>query len=245
MFTHYQTKGVVLSYTNIKEADRFFILYTKEFGKIGVMGRSIRKIESKLRMKMELFSLIEAGFISGKSYNTLVDVESVNEFKDVKKNLAKLSFFYQLAETFLSLIIEEERDEEVYSLLVNTFKIVNDNNLSSNNLKTLYCLFSFQLLHFLGHKMYISNCAVCGVKTGEEGYFNAEEGGVICFRCFNQKKDNSVNYRSSFIYLESIAKLKLFFQLDTDKMFNQETDTFIKILTDYLEVVPRKKNTKV
>ena len=86
MFTHHRTEGVILSSRKRRAADEIFTLYTRDFGKLDVIGRSIRKSESKLKMKMSLFSLVEIGFIEGKKYNTLTDVSLISRFKNAKKS---------------------------------------------------------------------------------------------------------------------------------------------------------------
>ncbi len=247
MFTQYRTEGVVLSKRDVREADVIFNIYTREFGSINVLGRSIRKNKSKLGMKMSLFSLVEIGFISGKNYNTLVDVETKESFISIKKNLAKLSYSYQLVETFSSLVVAEEEDDNIYSLLTKTLYLINKGNFSVDSLKLFYCLFSFRLLYFLGHKLYITNCALCSAKMTKEGYFNAEEGGVVCVGCFNEKSDyyrmqkNNVSY----IYLEDVNSLQSFFNANIKNITNKENNIFIKILNDYLESIPRQKNIKI
>ena len=69
------------------ESDRFFTVYTKEFGKLDILGKSIRKISSKLRAGMGLFSLSEIEFIQGKALKTLTDAILNEEFRNLNKNL--------------------------------------------------------------------------------------------------------------------------------------------------------------
>ncbi len=245
MFNHYRAEGVILSCRNIREGDMVFTVYTKEFGRISVLGRSIRKNNSKLKMKMSIFALVEIGFISGKNYNTLVDVESKDNFISTKNSLAKLSFFYQLTETFLSLVIEEEKDEQIYFLLVETFKTINKSKISSDNLKLFYCLFCFRLLYFLGHKLYTTNCIFCNLKIEQECYFKAEEGGVVCCSCFSNKKNYQIPQDTNgFIYLENIVSLQSFLKPDIEKLFKQENNIFVKILDEYLSTIPKQKMLK-
>ena len=49
MFTHYRTKGFILKKRNQGEANQLFTVFTKDFGRIEILGKSIRKITSKLR----------------------------------------------------------------------------------------------------------------------------------------------------------------------------------------------------
>ena len=57
MFTHYRTQGLIIKKINYREADRIFIIYTQDFGKLKVLARAERKIKSKLRAGLKLFYL--------------------------------------------------------------------------------------------------------------------------------------------------------------------------------------------
>jgi DNA repair protein RecO (recombination protein O) len=230
MFTQHQTEGIILSTRKRREADEIFTLYTREFGKIDVIGRSIRKNGSKLKMNMSLFSLVKIGFIEGRNYNTLTDVNVVDGFKNVKKDLGKLSLFYRISEVVLSLIYEQEKDENIFLLLHESFKKINDSSFSKNRLKLFYCFFTFNLLYFLGYKMYIEKCAFCGDVIVKDCYFNSKEGGVVCKSCFSK--------RPTGIYLEDVELLKCFFENDLEKTFLQDTKVFITILENYLKFIP-------
>jgi len=59
MFTHYRTQGFILKKADAGEADRLFTVYTKDFGKLELLARAVRKIKSKLRAGLEIFYLSE------------------------------------------------------------------------------------------------------------------------------------------------------------------------------------------
>ena len=73
MFLNYRTKGFIFKKEDRGEADQLFTIYTKDFGKLEILGKAIRKISSKLRSGAETFYLSEIEFIQGKTYKTLTD----------------------------------------------------------------------------------------------------------------------------------------------------------------------------
>jgi DNA repair protein RecO (recombination protein O) len=232
MFTHHRTEGVILSSRKRRDADEVFTLYTSDFGKLDVIGRSIRKSESKLKMNMSLFSLVEIGFIEGKKYNTLTDVFLVSNPKKAKRDLGKLSLLYRISEVVLSLVYEQERDENIFLLLKESFAKIDETSFSKEKLKLFYCFFTFNLLYFLGYKMYIEKCAFCGEVVLKDCYFNAKEGGVVCMDCFLKNP--------SGIYLENVQLLKCFFENNLEKTFLQDAKLFLAILENYLAFIPEK-----
>ena len=236
MFTHYYTEGVILARRPMRDADEVFTFFTKDFGKIEVTGRSIRKNNSKLRMNTDTFSHVEIGFIQGKSYNTLTDATCLSSFKDAKKSLGKTSLFYRISELVLALVYGQEKDERVYFFLLNSFQKVDKETFSKNSLRLFYCFFSLNLLYFLGHRMYIEKCVFCGKPIKKECYFDPKEGGVTCKDCFSESRFG--------VYLESVDVLRCFFRPDLKKILQQDPKVCMNILESYLSFVPelQKKN---
>jgi len=110
MAERYRTKGFVLSKKDLREADQLFTVFTQEFGKINVLGRSIRKINSKLRAGLDLFYLSQIEFIQGKSCKTLTDAFPIK----------KCEYGFEtgkIAEVLNSEIKGEEKDEKIWALL--------------------------------------------------------------------------------------------------------------------------------
>ncbi len=242
MFTHYYTQGIVLAEISSGDADSIFVLYTKDFGKISVFGRSIRKSSAKLRAKMTLFSVIDISFVAGKSGNTLTDVETIDSFRSAKKNLAKLSLFYRIAETALSLAIEEEKDESIFYLLTESFKKIAKVDFSPQELKFFYCFFTFQLLKQLGYDPKLDACIVCGEDILQECYFDATEGGVMCGSCFVKESSVVRDARDKNIVLvENIDLLQSLTSGRGEHSSVKDTNFFADLLEEYLKMLPRKK----
>ncbi len=232
MFTHYNTKGIILEKRGMREADEVITLYTYDFGRVDIVGRSLRKANSKLKMNTSLFSLVEIGFVQGRSCNRMVDVRIINSFNSARRDLAKMSLFYRLSEIFLSLVRGEEKDKEIFSFILRSFEKIEEISFKGDSLKLFYCFFSFRLLYLLGYKIYTEGCAVCDARVEKECYFNAKEGGVICNNCY-QKNEG--------IYLEDIRHLKSFFEEEEKRnIFKQDVNDFINMLESYLSLMPER-----
>ncbi len=230
MFTHYYTEGVILAKRAVKDADEIITVYTRDFGKVDLIGKSIKKNGSKLKMNTSLFALVEIGFIQGKSCNTLTDARLISSFRNAKKDLGKLSLFYRMSETILSLVHGEEKDENIFLLISQSLRRIDSFKISKNKLKLFYCFFSFNLLYFLGYKLYIKECASCGNKVEGDCYFNPREGGVVCKNCFLKEPIG--------IYLEEIDLLRSFLENDIRNVKEQDSKIFVDILENYLNYIP-------
>jgi DNA repair protein RecO (recombination protein O) len=209
MFTHHRTQGLVFKKVDRGEADQLFSVYTKDFGKLELLARAVRKIKSKLRAGLELFYLSEIEFIQGKTHKTLTDAILINNFKNLRKDLTRLTIAYKISEVFDRLVRGQESDKKLWQLLNETFTKLNDyqssitefpfmeakvkkrtKSSSPVNCQLLYHYFLWNLLSLLGYQPGLYRCSLCQKRlVPEKLYFSAKEGGIICSQC--QKKTKS------------------------------------------------------
>ena len=190
MFFHYRTKGFILKKVDSGEADRIFTIFTKEFGKLEILAKAIRKIGSKLRGGMEIFYLSDIEFIQGKTHKTLTDAILIENFLNLRKDLKKLKIAFDISEIVDSLIRGEERDEKIWELLKETLERLNKISLSIKECWLIYYYFLWNFLSILGFKPQLNSCSICQKKLlPQDLYFSFEEGGVICQNCSKKIKE--------------------------------------------------------
>ncbi len=181
MFTHYRTQGIIVKKVDRGEADQLFTVYTKDFGKIEILGRAIRKIKSKLRSGIGLFYLSEIEFIQGKTYKTLTDAILVDNFPNVRKDLRKLVVACQISEVSDVLIRGQEPDREIWELLNEIFEKLNtraiarggDEDLASSTslkLEILYYYFFWNFISILGYQPEFKNFSICEKKISVDTF---------------------------------------------------------------------------
>jgi len=184
MATHYRTEGYVLKKTDLREADQLFAVYTKDYGKVDILGRAIRKITSKLRSGVELFYFSEVEFIQGKAYKTLTDAILINKFENIRSDLEKTKIACQMVDLVDGLVRGQESDERIWSLLNESFGRL---SLSTN---LIYHYFFWNFLSILGYQIDLHNCVYCEKQLIPlKLYFNAQEGGIFCAQCFDKSND--------------------------------------------------------
>jgi DNA repair protein RecO (recombination protein O) len=187
MFVHYRTKGIVFKKLARKEADQLFSVYTKDFGRLEILGKAIRKATSKLRSGVEIFYLSEIEFIQGKSYKTLTDVVVIEKFKNLRKDLKRLEIAYRIRQVLDDLIKGQEKDKKIWNLLLEVFGKLNDS--SFRNREIVYYYFLWKFLSILGYRPDLYNCSACQEKLKPEAlYFDPKQEGIVCENCFS--KDN-------------------------------------------------------
>lgn len=189
MAFHYRTQGFIFKKVDRGEADQIFTIYTKDFGKLEILAKAIRKIKSKLRSGAELFYLSEIEFIQGKTYKTLTDAILIDKFENLRKDLGKLKIAYQITEISNPLVRGQEKDEDAWNLLNETFQALNTYNLKPKAYNLIYYYFLWKLFSLLGYQPQLYNCPLCQKKIIPGSlYFNSQEGGIICKECFKRIK---------------------------------------------------------
>ena len=184
MAIHYRTQGFVLRKTDLREADQVFTIYTKDFGKLKILGKAVRKIKSKLRSGADLFYLSELEFIQGKAYKTLTDAIIINKFEKIRKDLEKLEIANQITEILDNLIDGEEPDQQIWDLLVEVVKKLENYSLLVTGYWLLYHYFLWNLLLILGYQTDLYNCVACQKKLSPSKlYFSPDQGGILCSDC--------------------------------------------------------------
>ena len=187
MFTHYRTRGFILKKADLGEADRLFTVYTKDFGKLELLAKAVRKIKSKLRAGLEIFYLSEIEFIQGKVYKTLTDAILIDSFKNLRQDLTKLTIACRISEVFDKSVRGQEVDEKLWYLLLETFQKLNIGKLRPETRDLLYYYFVWNLISLLGYQLELYHCSLCQKKLIPENiYFNLREKCLICSQC--QKK---------------------------------------------------------
>jgi len=187
MFVHHRTSGFILKKVDRRETDQLLTIYTKDFGKLEILAKAIRKISSKLKSGAEIFYLSEIEFIQGKTRKTLTDAILIEKFENLKKDLKRIKIAYKISEFLDNLISGQEPDQKIWRLLLETFNKLNTECKIKEIRYKIYYYFAWNLLLILGYRPELYNCVLCQKKlVPGKLFFSAKEGGVICQKCFKE-----------------------------------------------------------
>lgn len=170
MTTYYRTKGFVFKKDQMNESDQTFSVFTKDFGRLELKAKAIRKITSKLRSGIDIFYFSELEFIQGKNNKTLTDAVKIKKFDANSRTLNKIS------DVLDNFIKGQEKDERTFELLNEIFEKLN------NKLAFQYFFWNFVSLQ--GYHLEVKDCALCRGKLNPYNvYFSGKDGGAICKNC--------------------------------------------------------------
>jgi len=141
-----RTEGIILARRNFGEADRILTIYTKDYGKISAIGKGVRRPRSKKAGHVELGSWCKIFAVRGKNLDLLTEVETKKAFGIDNFSPAKANKIYHLLELVDSLTQHEQKNQEVFFLLLKYL----DEISKGNNFDLISSVFKVKLLSELG-----------------------------------------------------------------------------------------------
>lgn len=191
------------------ENDRIFFVFTKEFGRLKIFAKSIRKIGSKLKSGADIFSISQMEFVQGKTKKTLTDSIFVKRFSNIYSSPKRFSVAQKISQALDDFLREQEKDNKIFDLLEEVFEKLNDKNLKKENCDLVYYYFLWNLFSLLGFLPELEKCAECNLKLDpDEVYFSYKDGGAICKKC------SSKNNKSQKINSDVVKILRMFLKND-------------------------------
>ena len=98
MTRSYKTEVIVLKRINFGEADRLVTVFSKSHGKQRLVAKGIRKITSRKKGHLELFTQVQLQVAKGKNLDLITEAATVNSFPKLRHNLNRVRIAYLLAE---------------------------------------------------------------------------------------------------------------------------------------------------
>ncbi len=153
----YIVHGIVLKRRNVGEADRIVSIFTKEYGKIRVIAKGIRRITSRRAAHLEVFRNVTVTLHKGKTLDIVTEAQSAALFDTISSHVQKISFAYYLCELIDRLLPEHlpagghgQEHADIFRLAVDAFHSL-DRGASALAWQQEIFTFALELLWILGY----------------------------------------------------------------------------------------------
>ncbi|HYF10266.1 MAG TPA: recombination protein O N-terminal domain-containing protein [Candidatus Paceibacterota bacterium] len=114
----YQTEAVVLRSGNMREANRYYHLLTREFGVIQATAQAVRKEASKLRYSLQDLTRTEVTLVRGREWRIVGAREPEHWWRTFAGEPQKLRLLARLAALVVRLSPEAGGNEYLYDTLL-------------------------------------------------------------------------------------------------------------------------------
>ena len=143
---NFKSEGIVLSRKSFQEADRLVSFYTRDYGKITCIAKGVKRPKSRKAGHLELATYCTIFVVKGKNMDILTEVETKKAFGLENLPSQKTNEIYHLLELIDNLTPTNQKNKEVFDLLVSFLKVIKENN----NYELLLVAFKIKLLSMLG-----------------------------------------------------------------------------------------------
>lgn len=146
--TVYQTEGIVLKKEDIGEADRRFLIFTRDYGKIEAAAKGIRKIKARLAGHLEDFNHCHLMLSISKSFRcNLISALTLENFPGIKKSEEKIKIAGRASELFSQFLPFHHKEPDFWNLLRSVFGRLEETDGAGE----VFFAFKIEFLKLLGY----------------------------------------------------------------------------------------------
>lgn len=231
MATAIQTKGIIIKEYDYGEADKIFVIFTYDKGKISCLAKGVRKSKSKMRGFLQLFTYSTLHLHKGKSMYTIIGGEIINSFPKIKSDLLLFGYANYITEVLESILPSDEKNEAIFTNTVSLCHFMG--SIPISQLTSHYLLRVLKLAGFLPELL---QCVICGKKIVANALFNNIEGGCLCIQCGNDF-DNQVDIPLSIMRIMGQLLTMDMSRIARIKIQNKDQYFIEDLLYEYLKSV--------
>ncbi len=224
------TQGLVLRVSDYNDHDALLTLLTREYGRLTVKARGLRRKNSPLCAPCQLLAYGEFTLFEHRGMHTVNEAHSIELFHGLRRDLVKLSlgtYFAQVAEVISQ---EDMPNGELMSLVLNCLFALSKLKESEHKVKAV---FELRCASIAGYYPDLSGCHMCGNELPER--FDVSAGVLECGRCRNAESSGlrlpvSAGVLDSMRYIVSCdSKRLLAFDAsgETLECLSQVTETYL------------------
>ncbi len=197
----HRTEGIVLKSFPYADTDLIVTIFTFDNGIIKVFAKSPLKIKSRFGSALEPFSYNRISFWGKEDSDLprLTQADIIYPFQKLRDGIECFLKVTEIFETTISLLPEREVNKELFYLLLNTMKTLENEYIISRR-----CLFyKIKLLSISGFAPQFQDCEVCNSRA-ENPYIH--NGSIICKTCTSGESEGLYISRGAISLYEKIRQ---------------------------------------
>jgi len=152
VYETYETEAFVLSARPTKEGDKFFALYTMDFGLIRASARNIRGETSKLRYNLQTLSRTHISLVRGREEWRIVGAkEAEHFFLWCARDSERLLLLRRIFDIVTRLVRGEGANEKLFFALKEFVRLLESADGTSKKMRSIELLSLARILQTLGY----------------------------------------------------------------------------------------------
>ncbi len=172
---------IILKRQDFRETSLIVTFFSREHGKMQGLLKGVRKDPRKFASTIEIYSRNEIVFYRSRTstLHLVSHCDSKDYYPGIRADMSKAGTAGVMAELVHAVMAQEDRNEEVFDLLVMALKELE----TAPNPEKLLTLFKIKVLTLSGYEPHFDSCLSCGVRITGDTKFSLARGGLLCPRC--------------------------------------------------------------
>jgi DNA repair protein RecO (recombination protein O) len=182
-----KTDAVVLRGWKMGETSLILSLYTRDFGKIRVVVKGARSPKSRFKGCLESLSHIRIVYYDKdtRDLQLLSQADLINPHVRIIGDCDRTALGLASSELIDRAVLGRDPFPPVFDLLVSTLDALDRRDGFQ---EAFFWFFESRFIELMGYKPTWHCCLVCGTSLGfEGGYFQPQNGGLLCRACGSTK----------------------------------------------------------
>ena len=237
----YKTEAIILDTTDVFDADRSFMVFTREYGKIRARAKGVRKPTSKLTGHLLSYLPTQLEMVESGGWYLIVQAHmdvSEGEGRLPADPLAFLQVAATVAEVINRLFIEHDSHPAIYDGLAYTLNRLRELTEQGEQAKTQLVMaeFLFKCLGELGYRPELSVCVETGQPLSADFVgWSSQRGGVVSKAGFAtiQNEAMPLRFPQTVVALRQFAKPE--FWAEHLKMSDEVRSEVSKVVLHYVQ----------
>jgi DNA repair protein RecO (recombination protein O) len=182
-----KTEAVVLKSMNFRDSSKIVTFYTRRYGKVKGIAKGARQMKSKFGAALQPITKVSLVLYKKehRDLQLISECDAIKTYKSTHSELERMAVALSVLELVNQLSHEEEENDKLYLLLVDT---LNEIERAKKNFISLLFAFEIRYAAQFGFAPNLEICSHCGRSLNDmeaEGtaVFRLSRGAVLCNRC--------------------------------------------------------------
>ena len=194
-----RTDAVVLKSMKYRDSSKIVTFYSRRFGKVKGIAKGARQMKSKFGAALEPLSAVSLILYKNdqRDLQLISQCDTLKTYKNIHSELERLVVGLSIIELLNQLTHEEEGNDALYTLLVQS---LDELERARKHFMNFFMAFELRCASVLGFMPSLDACIGCGRKlddlvADDSAVFQAGKGAVVCSQCWQsaQGRGNSAS----------------------------------------------------
>jgi len=238
--------GIVVKELPLNDNDKLLTIITGKKGKMVVLAKGIKAVNSKRSAGAHLFCYSEFCFVKRDDRLWLDAIEVKDTFSGLSEDIESVALASYFCEVASDVCVEENDESQMLRLVLNCLYALA--NLKNKPKWMIKAAFELQTMCIQGFAPNLDDCVICGSDTkalAKNIIFELTQGGVVCNKC-SSAEDYEPSKDGHLICTDTLRAIKYITSCAQAKMLSfslpqSAQKEFSTICEQYLIVQTEKK----